>query len=497
MAVNPVSDAWSVDVNVNINTAVVQPPSFQNGMIVCVLQDSFVPSSFGSNLTKNYSDYASISSDFSPKEQSAITSGDTLQANRIHSFLEACFDYFSQNPTPNSLLVGIASYTGVAPVNYTTSLTDIANENNSWYGFVIADQILPQSYSYVNVRLTCSGAITLPKGTVVTPKTATQYYTTLEEYVLSAGNYPYSFNVPFYSTDATTAVPGATFTAISPTIVNVTAVTNTLPAINNCSGIMTGPGSVSSALTSLRGPYGAKKCLLDTDDVTYAGICQDLAGNKDLIINYYVYNNQSHYSSLSYSLSGACLSAYFQDIFSSGVGLKSYGYQKLSGIPKDFTVTTANIGDVTQPGGVDNLIGWNNNVYASLSISSMQYGLVSSSTNNQLVYVDQVVGADYLQAVVQTDLITLLNSQPNNSLLYTNSGIQKIVNTFKTSLTKCVNLNIIQPYADSDISYVTAENVTAADKTARIYPYLSANLTFVSRIQRITVNVNLSLGSGA
>lgn len=490
-----VSDDFLVDVNVNVNTAVAQTPTFQDCLIVCVIQNAFVPTSFGTSLVKRYANYAAISADFSSKEQSAIASGETLQANRIHLFLETCFEFFNQSPTPSGVQVGLAKYTNATPVNYATSLTAIADQNNAWYGFSIADQILPESFSYCIVDIVCTAATTIPKGTVVLPVIGTTYYTALEDYVLTASSYPTTFHVPFYSTDPTTTVPGGTFTSISPAIATVSSVANSSSALNNCAGIMTGPGNLSGALSTLRGAYGPKKCFLDTDNPAYAGTCQTLAGNDDLLTNYYVYNCQSHYSTLTYSLSGAALGRYFVDLFDYGVGLKTYALMQLKGLPNDPTVTTANIGDVTQPGGVDNLIGWNNNVYAGMSIPTMQYGTMTSSTSNKLIYLDQIVGADYLRATVQAALVDLLLEYQTKGGIpyYDNVGIQLIVNRLKSSLNKGVDQKIIQPFSDADIVYATYEQVPAADKAARLYQQLVANLTLLSRIQKIKLTVTLAL----
>lgn len=489
-----VSNNWLVDVTVNVNTAVSQVPSFQECLIVCVAQSAYVPTVFGTSLVKKYSSYVALSADFTPQETAAIVAGDTLQANRLHQFLETAYNYFAQSPTPGSVYVGIAPYTATVPVDYATSLTNIAQENNVWYAFVIADQILPQAFSYCVLDITCTGATTITKGTTATPDVPGSTFKTLETYALSAASYPFTFQVPFYSTNATAGITAASFTGLTPAYATVSSVTNLAASVDNCPGIITGTGNVASGLVSLRTLYGPKKCLADTDNVEYAGDVQALAGNKDLLINYYVYNCQAHYSALSYSLSGAGMGRYFVDLFDTGVGLKTYALMQLSGLPADPTVTTTNIGNVTQPGGTDNLIGWNNNVYAGLGIPCMQYGTMSNSIPDSLVYLDQIVGADYLQLLIQNALVTLLlNSQATGGLSYDNTGIGRVVSTIEAAAGQAAALGIIQQPKGGEIVYKTVQQISAADITARLFKDIVCNYTLVSRIQQIKLVVNVSL----
>lgn len=489
-----VSNNWLVDVTVNVNTAVSQVPSFQECLIVCVAQSAYVPTVFGTSLIKKYSNYVALSADFTPKETAAIAAGDTLQANRLHQFLETAYNYFAQSPTPGSVYVGIAPYTATVPVDYATSLTNIAQENNVWYAFVIADQILPQAFSYCVLDITCTGATTITKGTIATPDVPGSTFQTLETYALSAASYPFTFQVPFYSTNATAGITAASFTGLTPAYATVSSVTNLAASVDSCPGIMTGTGNVASGLVSLRTLYGPKKCFLDTDNVEYAGDVQTLGGNKDLLINYYVYNCQAHYAALSYSLSGACMAKYFVDLFDTGVGLKTYALMQLSGLPSDPTVTTTNIGKITQTGGTDNLIGWNNNVYAGLGIPMMQYGTVSSSTKDEIVYLDQIVGSDHMYFAIQSALVDLLVSyQPKGGVQYINSGIQLIVSTVENVAAKEAALGIIQQPTGGEIVYATKQEVNAADIAARLYKDLVCNYTLLSRIQQIKITIDLSL----
>lgn len=495
-----VTDNWLVNVDVNLNTFVAPVASFNQSLICCVVQPVFVPTSFGTSVVQLYTNYADISAEFTPIETSALISNDVIQANRVHTFLEACYQYFTQVPTPTSLWVGIIPYNSNSPANYAAGVLAIAAENISWYSFFIADEYLPSAFSYVLASITCSAATTIPAGTQLLPKTASSFYTTLERYDLSAGGYPSTIKVVFYSEDATTAIPANTFTSISPAIATVTAVTNASSAVNNCPGVMTGTGNINGLMASLSSIYGPKFNFWDTNNPAYAGQVQSLGGNERILANYYTYNNQPHSSSNTYSLSGAGLGAYFPPLFSSSVAIKTYALQQLSGLPADPTVTNATIGDVTLPGGSNNYIGWNNNVYAGIgnaSVSLLEYGTVTSSTASKLIYLDQIVAVDYLQLSLQANLKTLIvGSQPTGPIPYTNAGIQKLIANINKTLQTAVDLNIIQQFQPSDIVYQTYEQVKANNPgniSSRIYNGIVCNLVLVNYIQRISININLSL----
>ncbi|MDE2293743.1 MAG: hypothetical protein KGL53_16805, partial [Elusimicrobia bacterium] len=203
---------------------------------------------------------------------------------------------------------------------------------------------------------------------------------------------------------------------------------------------------------------------------------------------------------------GASLGEYFNDIFTTGIGLKTISSMQLASQPIDPYVTTSNIGTPGQAGSSTNLIGYTNNVYAGFGNSSpgtglTQYGYTTASqfgsSTISPVYIDQVVGAAYLQFVAQADLVAfIIAQQPTGGVLYNDFGIQQIINVFKGSVNKAVNQNILQPPLNSNYSYYTYAQVQQLDPNAianRIYKDLTFNGKFLSRIQQIALTINLSL----
>lgn len=499
-----VSNAWLVNVNVSINTTVVQTPAFNYCAIVGVMPTQSSPyqcppSSWSSAGYQSYSSLAQFETDFSGLVQDAVTVGDLLQANRFQWLLNAVSDFFGQTPTPSLLYVFQLPTPINSSTNFATFFSSMTALNNSWYGFSIADQILPSTYSTCIVEITTNAAVTIPAGTVVTPKTAQQSYTLLQAYTLpSAGTY----NVPFYSTDGITAIPISTFTAISPSLSAVTGVTNAVAAVNGKPGVTTPASGIIAGLTALRSSNNQKKLFLDTNDPTIAGTVQNTGGSLDLAFFYHSLNFQEYNAAIAASFAAANLGAYFVNLFAVGIGLLPLSSMQVAGQPIDPTITTGNIGTPGQQGSNTNLIGWNNNVYANfgsqtannVGLELVQYGYMSISTATKQIYLDQVVGADFVQFTAQADMVTfLVSQQPLGGVLYSNYGIQQIVNTFKNSIQKAVTQNILQQPSNSDFVFVPYQQVNLQDIANRIYQDLTFNGQFLSRIQRIAVTVNLSL----
>ncbi len=358
----------------------------------------------------------------------------------------------------------------------------------------MCDLILANSYSYCVAILTCNAGFTLPAGTALTPKTASAYYTNLQPYTFGASG---TYYVPFYSTDATTVVASSTFTGISPSIAAVTTVSNPNAAVNGLPGYNTTTTGVVAGLSALRSATNQKKMFQDFNDYTQPGLIQTAGGSKDLTCFYHSLNLQTSSTSTRAQLGEAALSEYFINVFQGNNGLTQLSSMQLTGQPRDPVIATANIGIPGQAGSSTNLIGWNNNVYASFGappgIGLIQYGYQSNSLPDAQIYLDQVVGADYVQFVSQANLVTLiLNSLPSG-IPYSDEGIQIILNNFKNSLQQAVNQNILQPFTNSNFTYTNYAQVTSMDISNRIYQDLSFSGLFLSRIQRIAVAVNLSI----
>jgi hypothetical protein len=253
----------------------------------------------------------------------------------------------------------------------------------------------------------------------------------------------------------------------------------------------------AAALVSQRSLVNPKKMFMDVaDSGTIAATIQTAGGSNDL----YIFNHAQNLTPIAgstsqpVSLAAACMGAYFTNLFTSSVGLKSISGMQLQGIPGDSTITTSAMGI---PGTTVGLIPTNNNVYplfGNAGLALVQYGYASSSKAATQVYIDQIVGADYIQLTVQADLANVLvNQQPLGGLPYDDSGIQVLVAAFKGSLNKAVLNKVILPFKNSDIIYLNKSQVPVQDIANKIYQSLSANLTYLSRIQRLAVNCNISI----
>jgi len=265
-------------------------------------------------------------------------------------------------------------------------------------------------------------------------------------------------------------------------------------------------GGIYAAVNGLASSNNLKVCFLDTSDldivatnflydVTALGI-----GAQRVMLFAHTDNPQSAVPSAAVAapticLGAATMGAFFTNLFTSTVGLKSVSGQTLSGsLPSDSAVTSSTIGT---PGAGDGLLGVNANVFPSFGTSAtgyIQYGFMASSTTSALLYLDQVVGADYIKLNVQADLVTyLLGQQSVGGVPYSDVGIQNLVSVFKKTLQGAVTQNIIQQFANTNVTAVSYANTPSADKTNRIYQGLAASLTYLGRIQRLKVGITLGL----
>lgn len=264
---------------------------------------------------------------------------------------------------------------------------------------------------------------------------------------------------------------------------------------------------IYAALDSLKSSNNLKVCFVDTNnmltttgnflfDATQAGVGNGRAALFALPTNPVSTTVVSALPVVD-TLGAAVMGAYFTNLFTTGVGLKSMALMQLQATTIDTAITKASLGDVAEGTG---LIGVNGNVYpgfGSAPIGLVQYGLMASSTSSSITYLDQVVGADFIQLTVQADLATMLiNSQPTGGIGYSEAGVMTVINAFKASLQKAVTQGIIQQFSNNDIQFLTAAQVRAqypAKVAAGVYDDFGATLTFLGRILRVRASITLGL----
>lgn len=417
-----VSLDWLAQIDVTINTTVFQAPTFKNCMVMGVFPTADRPdgaggykTNWGTNLYHSYSNFADINQDFTVNYTAAITATQWAQAFKYQILIAAARKFFAQQPTPTTLIVGCIDNTSI--VNYTTAITNITNQYNSFYTFYIADQV-----------------------------TATQ---------------------------------------------------------------VTQSNGIYDALNSLVASQNLKVCFIDTSDLNIGtghflydathDVSGGRIGNQRVMFFAHTLNAQTAVpiaalpEEPSVALSAAFMGAFYTNLFTGTVGLKSMSGQTLLSTAADVVIDKSALGT---PEGFDGLIGACANVYPALGGDTgfMQYGLMTASTSTSLIYLDQVIGADYIKLNVQSDLASyILSQQPLGGVPYSDVGIQNLVTTFKNTLQRAVNQNVILPFSNADIVFKNYADVLPADKTNRIYRDLSANLTYLSRIQRVIVGITLGL----
>lgn len=500
-----VLNSWLVETTVNINTFLAQGASFQDIMVFGIFDTS--PSSWGSALYKSYSSVADVISDFAPL-QSAATN--PLQQNRYLWLIQAATDIFTSAITPETLYLGkipTPAY-GVA-FNFITAMQNVVDQFNGWIPCMIADEFAVTNSTtgtlssvVIDISVTVSGAETLPSGWSVSGSVSpSPAYTLTNPFSIpSTGNYTVTLN----SQDVNTAIPAASLT--TPVAVSgVTFNTTTQPAaatlgVKQTTGFL-GSGGLIASLSALANTTNnnAKICFMDSNNIAIAQGVQAAAGSKYLMICFHSYNFDAS-TDLLRSLSARTLQTYFGNIFTAGVPLKIAGNMQLGDFPIDPIITTSNIG---RPGQTDTslYIPSDNNVYAGFggnqAIGLFQYGLMSSSVSNQLVYLDQVVGAVFIDQTVSNGLFTfLISKNAVGGLEYSDNGIQELLAVYRSLIQVGVVQKIIQQPKNSDFSYYTYAQVLANDPgniADRIYSDLSFNGHFLSRIQRLQNTVNLSL----
>jgi hypothetical protein len=265
---------------------------------------------------------------------------------------------------------------------------------------------------------------------------------------------------------------------------------------------MTQSNGVYAAMTSLTSANNLKILFVDTNDLGISSgdflydVTHNNVGNPRVLLCAHTLNLSPSAGATTQPVSLACaaMGAYFSNLFTNGIGLKSLSGQQLSSTIIDTAISTTSLG---VPGDGSGILGVNGNVYpgyGSVSIGLMQYGFMAASNPSSLLYLDQIVGADYIKINVQADLVTyLISKQPTGGVPYSDVGIQNLLQVFRKTLEGAVNQNIIQQFSNSDVLAVSYANTPLADKGNRIYQGLSANLTYLSRIQRLAVTTNIGL----
>lgn len=494
MAVN---NSWLVNVSVSINNTVLQPPNFNSCALVGVM--TAVPSSWTSSLYQVYTSLSVFITDFSALLATSEAAFDYAQAQRYQYLLNAGSAFFAQTPTPTRLTI-FAMAPQTSATNYTTLFSSFTAAQNNFYGFSLCDYILAGSYASVVMSVVVStSTVTIPRGTTLsTSVPAVTTYTAINDFVIPA-NAAGTYLIPFYSNVATESHAAASL-SITGTISGVTSSTNVAPTVNSIPGYTSALGPIVG-LAALRSDSNQKKLFADFKDFTQAGTIQPV-GSEDMTCFYHSLNfgDIGADATQSASLSAAVLSKYFTSVFVGSNGLTILSSLQLAGQPTDPTVNTANIGmPGDQNGGsATSLINWDNNVYPAFGSSNagiglVQYGYQSNSIFSNQIYLDQVVGADYVQFTVQAALVNLILQSLPSGLPYSDLGIQQIVNAFKAALNQAVGQNILQPFANSAIVATPYALVAPTDITNRVYKDLSFTGKFLSRIQMIQVYVNLSV----
>lgn len=301
-----------------------------------------------------------------------------------------------------------------------------------------------------------------------------------------------------YSTVLTT-ITAAFNDFIGFTIADKLSLTNAAVAATSTTPGFAGTGGLNPALVALKSANNEKICFMDSSDRTIAASLQSgNTGVNDLLVLYHALNFTPVAGGTGSMVSQAAanLQAYFGNIFTTGVNLKILSSLRLASDDViDTTITTSNIGiPGTNDGGY---VTTNNNVYcgfgAGVGIGLMQYGYMSSSTTDQQIYLDQVVGALYMRVTTTAGLVTFLLSKSPSGLLYNDFGIQELLTKYKSLIQLSVDQKIIQAFTNSNFTYTNYAQVAPADIANRIYKDLGFNGNFLSRIQRIANSINLSL----
>lgn len=266
------------------------------------------------------------------------------------------------------------------------------------------------------------------------------------------------------------------------------------------SNFTTATTGIIAAMTALTSANNLKVLFVDSDDMattdSFAAQLKEAGGHPRIIVTTATNNltpiPPNTTAAKSYAM--AAMGAYFTNLFTTTVPLKPLSGQKLQSVTYDPAITTSNIGI---PGSSTGYINDNSNVYPGFgnsNIGLLQYGYMSSSTSDSQLYLDQIVGYDYLKQTCESDIATyLISKQATGGLFYDNEGIQGLVSTFRSSLQKSVNQKIIQPLLNSSVTWVNYAQVSPTDIANRIYKDLSANVFYLSRIQRVSITGTISI----
>lgn len=503
--------SWLVNVTVNVNTSFVTPPNF-NSCSLAVVSFTVPTTGTWSQGYNNYTSSISFLNDFQPILTALLGAGsvDYIAVNRVQWAMNAVTAFFAQPSQPTQLYV-FNIPTVNSSTNYSTVLNTYTGINNNWYGMTICENIQANAYSMVVGQiLTTSAGVVIPAGTALTtgsPPAASTYILKQRFTTGAAGTY----NLIFYSTDVSTAFLAASFNGLMPLPSGVSTVTNPNPARINQPGYLTPSVGINTALLALRTNNNQKKMFGDFNDFTQPGIIQSslTLSSQDLTCFTSTLNFPQYYPvaflpnpNNGDSLSAASMSQYFTNLFVNNNGLGILSSMQLAAQIPDPFVTANNIGTPNPlvAGSITNLIGWNNNVYASfgnnvLNIGLVQYGFQSNSNNvaGSIVYLDQVVGNDYVQLTTQQNLVNLIVNSLPSGLPYSDTGIQSILNEFKASIQNAVDQGVLQPISNANFTYPTYAQCSPANIASRIYTGMTFTGNYLSRIQMINVVINLSL----
>lgn len=169
---------------------------------------------------------------------------------------------------------------------------------------------------------------------------------------------------------------------------------------------------------------------------------------------------------------------------------RAVSYTSLQAIPVDPTISSET--------ALTSALGVNATVYTAwgasdtLGVPGLTEGKMASSSASAPVYLDTIIGMDYLESRIQTDLFNAQNNFPQ-FFYYDDDGIQYAFSIFKTSIQACVTLKLFKQFSNSDLTFLTYDQCALSDIANRIYRGFSATLTSLSHIERIKITVGVQL----
>lgn len=141
-----VSLDWLAQINVTINTSVVQAPTFNNCMIMGVFPTASRPNgaggfatNWGTNPYYAYSSLTQLTTDFRKLEAAAVAASNFTQAFKYQILIKAATQFFQQTPAP--VLLYVSCIDNTTTVDYTVQFNKIIAATNDFYACYIADQV--------------------------------------------------------------------------------------------------------------------------------------------------------------------------------------------------------------------------------------------------------------------------------------------------------------------------------------------------------------------